>query len=213
MDSALFPFLVASCHKKAADLRRKGRELKAEHKWFEDILKVYSPHTQSLLPNLLDRCFLPARWAVSMARVSRTGRWGQIAHAKLERRGGDKQSLGSGSACTSHPFLEVLSKAQLPSIPVSITHILVIHSPPQNPDTAALLLNNKTLLVSNHRALRLDPLFALTVHPVASAPHPLGYNWPAGPRPFASAEGRGRSPGGISGIGGSGVGREMTGTK
>lgn len=89
------PFPLASCHRKAAGLRRKGKRIKSRApRWSEEILRVYS--IVCLFPNLLDRCFLPARWAVSMARVSRTGRWGQMAQAKLGSKK-DNWSLGRES--------------------------------------------------------------------------------------------------------------------
>lgn len=85
VDFALFPCLTAFYHRKASDLgRRKARENeKLLPKCQEFIL--YLPPSLLLL-YLLDRCFLPARWAVSMARVSSTGRWGQMAQAKLGKQ-------------------------------------------------------------------------------------------------------------------------------
>lgn len=95
LDSALCPFLAASCHRKAAGLRREGKRIKsrAPRVVWRDFKGLHS--IVCLFPNLLDRCFLPARWAVNMARVSRTGRWGQMAQAKLGSRK-DNWSLGSG---------------------------------------------------------------------------------------------------------------------
>lgn len=102
---ALFSCLIAFCHRKASNLRRKAKGMQSTTpsglpKCQEFIL--YRSSAPLLLLYLLDRCFLPARWAVSMARVSSTGRCGQIAQAKLGKREGNDKAV-----CVPEPAVGV----------------------------------------------------------------------------------------------------------
>lgn len=116
LDFAPCPFLAVSCRRKAAGLRRRG-------KVYQPGVSAESWRVSSLSPHLLDRCFLPARWVVSMARVSSTGRWGQMAQAKLRER---RRCLGREGGfllwdplCLSNPC-----KAQLRGLSTSTTLLL-----------------------------------------------------------------------------------------
>lgn len=40
-----------------------------------------------MLADLLAKCFFPARWTVSMSRVSKTGLWKQTVQEYLEKGG------------------------------------------------------------------------------------------------------------------------------